>query len=130
MENRTAIKDLYQKVAADSTLLEKFQAIQKDAEAVGREATEAKLIAFAKEAGYDVTMKDAAEYFRELAEKGQSGELSETELDLVAGGKSGWGIAAIVTTAATLGAGCFMVSLTFGMLLIKDNPYKCENMFN
>ena len=76
------IKELYQKVAADNVLLEKFQAILKDAEAAGKKATEEKLIAFAKEAGYDVTIEEVQAFSAQ-----SKGELNDDELDVVAGGK-------------------------------------------
>ena len=47
------MQELYEKVSKDSMLQEKFVKIMKDAEAAGEKATEEKLTAFAKEAGYD-----------------------------------------------------------------------------
>jgi hypothetical protein len=80
------MKELYEKVAADSALRDKFAAIMKDAEAAGEEATNAKLIAFAKDAGAEVTPDEMRQFFKELAES-KKGSLSDTELDMVAGGK-------------------------------------------
>jgi len=42
-------------------------------------------VAFAKELGYDVTKEEIDEFFKNLSERA---ELSEDELDMVAGGKS------------------------------------------
>jgi len=78
------MKELYAKVAADSALQAKFSGIMENAEAVGKEATEAKLIAFAKDAGYEVSMEEIAAYFNE---KAGNGELDDAELEMVAGGK-------------------------------------------
>lgn len=81
------MKELYEKVAKDTALQAKLNAILKDAERAGEAATGEKLISFAKEAGFDATLAEMKEFFKKLAEKG--GELSESELDMVAGGKGG-----------------------------------------
>lgn len=60
------MKELYEKVAADSTLQDKFAAIMKGAEEAGKEVTEEKLIAFAKEAGYNVTLEEMQVFFKDL----------------------------------------------------------------
>ena len=62
------MKELYEKVAADSTLQDKFFAIIKAAEEAWEEATNAKLTAFAKNAGFDVTLDEMRQFFKELAE--------------------------------------------------------------
>ena len=80
------MRELYEKVAADNTLQVKFAEIMKDAETTGEEATREKLTAFAKEAGYDVTEGEMQEFFKGLVES-KEGELSDAELDQVAGGK-------------------------------------------
>lgn len=84
------MKELYKRVATDSMLQTKFAKIMEDAEAAGAEATSEELIAFAKEAGYDITMAEMQEFFKELEETKEGG-LSEAELDQVAGGKGGGG---------------------------------------
>lgn len=78
------MKELYVKVAADVTLQEKFTEIIKNAEAIGKEETGAKLVAFAKEAGYDVTPEEVKTFF---ADQSKDGELSDADLEMVAGGK-------------------------------------------
>lgn len=97
------MKQLYEKVASDSALQEKFSQIMNEAEKAGQEATEAKLDAFAKEAGYDVSISEMQEFFKTLAEKG-SGELSDTELDQVAGGKAG--VMPVVSSVMSMGVTC------------------------
>ena len=97
------IKELYQKVAADNVLLEKFQAILKDAEAAGKKATEEKLIAFAKEAGYDVTIEEVQAFGAQ-----SKGELNDDELDVVAGGKLD--PYKLFNSIATFGIGCAVAS--------------------
>lgn len=82
------MQELFEKVSKDPALQAKFSAIIREAKEAGAESTEAKLTAFAKEAGYDVTLKEMAAYFGTLSSKSES-ELSETELDMVAGGKGG-----------------------------------------
>lgn len=79
----TKMKELYEKVAADSTLQDKLATIMKGAEEAGEEATEEKLLAFAKDAGYDVTLDEMREFFKQ-----EGLELSEADLDGVAGGKN------------------------------------------
>ena len=85
------MKELYEKVSKDAKLQEKFSAIMKDAETEEQEVRE-KLIAFAKDAGYDIKVEEMQAFFKDLAEKG-GGELSDADLDMVAGGKATFGIA-------------------------------------
>ena len=99
------MKELYQKVAADSVLLEKFQAILKDAEIAGKEATEEKLIAFAKEAGYDVTIEEVQAFSAQ-----SKGELNDDELDVVAGGKVDPYM--VLFSIGSFGISCAVVSAT------------------
>jgi predicted ribosomally synthesized peptide with nif11-like leader len=98
-------KQLYEKVAGDSALQAKFNAILKEAEKAGEAATKEKLTAFAKEAGFEVSLDEMKDFFKSLAEKGE-GELSDTELDMVAGGKSLSGIFHVFTSVASAGASC------------------------
>ncbi len=83
----SAMKELYSKVAADAALQEKvnkiFEAVGEDADAAGKN-----LVAFAKEQGYEVTVAEIDEFFGSMAEKSNE-QLSEEELEAVAGGKGG-----------------------------------------
>ena len=97
----TQMKTLYEKVAADPSLQEKFNGILQDAEKAGEAETQNRLLSFAKEAGYDVSIEEMQRYFEGLAK--QEGELSDQELDMVAGGKS---TAETVLSYATLNIGC------------------------
>jgi predicted ribosomally synthesized peptide with nif11-like leader len=81
------MKELYDKVAKDSALQIKFAEIMKAAEKAGSEETEIKLVAFAKEEGYELTIDEIRDFFSKL-EPRKEGTLSEEELDLVAGGKT------------------------------------------
>lgn len=101
------MKELYEKVAADSALQTKFAAIMRDAKAAGEEATKGRLTVFAKEAGYDITMEEMQEFFKDLAES-KEGALSDAELDQVAGGKSEKGIELSIIT---IGVGCALASI-------------------
>lgn len=83
------MKELYAKVAADSTLQAKFTEIMKDAEEAGKEATAEKLIAFSKDAGYDVSIEEMAAFFDE--QSNNNGQLDDADLEMVAGGKGGGG---------------------------------------
>ena len=81
------MKALYEKVAADLTLQAKFKSIMEGAKEAGEEATGQALLAFAKEAGFPLGLEEIQTFFREATEQ-QEGELSDQELDMVAGGKS------------------------------------------
>lgn len=94
------MRELYKKVAADSALQTKFKEILGTAEKDGKESTEAKLLTFAHEAGFEVTMEEANAFLKTLSED-QKGELSQEELDMVAGGKGG-----VLLSIGTLGLMC------------------------
>lgn len=102
------MKELYEKVAADSALQEKFKEIMGSAEKDGKEATEAKLTAFAKEAGYAVTTAEMTEFFKQMSDE-QIGELSDSDMDMVAGGKNKAGLAISIFG---LGVSCGVVSFS------------------
>lgn len=105
------MKALYEKVSKDQSLQQKFIDIMRGTEADGKEVVSEKLLAFAKEAGYTVTMEEMNAYFKELTMQ-EKAELSESELDMVAGGKmTGRGIINIINSAATLVIGCIASSV-------------------
>ncbi len=104
------MEELYEKVVGDSALQEKLVQIMKDAETAGKEESEAKLIAFAKEAGFDVTMKEMQEFFKGLVETNE-GTLSDAELDQVAGGKSKEGGMMIFVSFMSVGLICIGASV-------------------
>jgi len=93
------MNELYAKVAADSVLQEKLGKIMGNAD--DEAALGEKLVAFAKEQGFDVTASDIEEFFKSLT-KPANGELSEEELDSVAGGKLGFGITDLSDLLAAL----------------------------
>ena len=118
----TQMKALYEKVAADLTLQEKFNGILQDAEKVGEDETRDRLLSFAKEAGYEIGIDEMQEFFQNLAQA-REGELSDLELDMVAGGKStaetGYTIALSIST------------LLFGcMVLASVKSEKCSDNHN
>lgn len=96
------MKELYEKVSKDGALQSKFNAILNDMKQVGEQATNQALLAFAKEEGFDVSLEEMQEFFQSLS-KPKEGELSELELDMVAGGKS---TEEKVLSFATLNIGC------------------------
>lgn len=97
--------ELYEKVSKDIALQEKFKAIMKDAETLGEEAMNETYLAFAKSAGYDITIEEMQAFFKDLVEK-EHGELSDAELDLVAGGKTHGDVLSWIS----LGIGCAITS--------------------
>ncbi len=105
------MKELYEKVATDYKLQEKFAEIMKDVEVDGEAATKEKLVAFAKENGYDVAIDEMQEFFKGLVEA-KDGELSDAELDRVAGGKSENGVYYILDSIVSFGLVCAVDSIT------------------
>lgn len=91
------MQELYDKVAGNPDLLKKFNQINQEAETAGESATEDKLLAFAKEAGFEVSLEEMKTFFQGLGEQTQ-GELSDAELDQVAGGKSTMGTINVVAS--------------------------------
>lgn len=89
----------------------KFLAVLEDAKKAGEAIVEEKLKAFAKEAGYDVSIDEMNDFFKEMAEKEESG-LSEMELDMVAGEKSELGAFNILLSELSLGIWCAYISAT------------------
>lgn len=113
------MKELYEKVSKDAVLQEQFSQIVKESEQAGEQATGEKLLAFAKGAGYDVSLDEMKEFLMALIEK-QPGELSELELDMVAGGKltmdefieGAQGVAQwAAVSIATLGIMCIIMAI-------------------
>lgn len=80
------MKELYELVVGSPELLARFAEICEDQAEDGPEAVAAAVLAFAEELGYCVTMTEIKAFFEGL-QKG--GELSEEELDMVAGGAKG-----------------------------------------
>lgn len=103
------MKELYEKVAKDNALQTKFAEIMKDAEKTDEAATEGKLAAFAKEAGYEIGLDEMRTFFKELSEK-ERGQLADYELDMVAGGKSVGGIVHVGASVIGFGVSCVFIS--------------------
>ena len=89
------MKELYDKVARDPILQQKFSQIMAEAEQAGQAATEENLLAFAREAGFEVSIEEMWAFFQGMAVQTE-GELSDVELDQVAGGKSFNGTGAVI----------------------------------
>lgn len=83
------MKELYQKVAGDDNLRTKFMEIIDNVENLETREIQKQLLDFAKGAGYDIRIEEMDEFFSDLDEK--QDELSESELDMVAGGKGNGG---------------------------------------
>lgn len=87
------MKELYQKVAEDSRLQKRFFEILDETGNLTAADTAGKLTAFAADAGFKVGIGEIQDFFKTLIEGSQE-QLSEMELDMVAGGKGGgidWG---------------------------------------
>ncbi len=82
------MKELYEKVANDTALQGKFAEILRDAETDEKAPIKEKLVAFAKEAGYEVSFEEIGAFFKSLLEETEK-ELSDAELEMAAGGKGG-----------------------------------------
>ena len=115
------MKELYDKVAQDSALQQKFNTILKDAERAGQTATEEKLLAFAKEVGYLVSLEEMKVFFEGMSTQAST-ELSDAELDQVAGGKVQQGT--VIASVFTLGLVCAIGSIIDA---IQGN---CEEFFH
>lgn len=105
---------LYEKVAADLTLQKKFKKIMDGAKEAGEEATGQALLAFAEEAGFSVDLAEVKQFFQKLIQE-QNGELSDQELDMVAGGKTI--TETVVITALTPGIAVILAVSIGGDLL-------------
>ncbi len=112
------MKELYEKVSRDENLQAKFYGIIELTQTSGPEETLKKLLAFAKESGYDVEPAEMQEFFMSMAETDK--ELSEEELEMVAGGKGKkkWAFIAAITlpvvSAATTPSGAGAVACAVG----------------
>ena len=103
------MKELYDKVARDNTLQMKFIQIIENPEHLSTAEVGGRQVAFAKELGYEVTAGEIDEFFAHLSEQA-SGELSEMELDMVAGGKSNSGVFNVKLSVYSLGLYCAIES--------------------
>ena len=90
-----ALNDLYTEVIASDALKAEFMALK----------TPEDIVAFAKKNGCETTLEDIKAFFEEKQKA--SGELSEDELEQVAGGKSASWEEALYSTV-TLGMWCLI----------------------
>ena len=98
----SAVSDFFDKVNSDPALKAK-------AKAVGT-SDFTKVAAFAKELGFNVTVKEMTEHF--TSRLGDSGDLSEADLSSVAGGTIS--ATAVGVAAAVVGGGAAVTSTTQG----------------
>lgn len=103
------MKELYEKVARDAVLQMKFVKIIENHDQLSEAEVGRKQVAFAKELGYDVSKEEIDDFFKNLSEQ-SSGELSEDELDMVAGGKSDSGTVNVKLSVYSLGLYCALAS--------------------
>ena len=81
------MKEIFDAVSNDTNLQSKFKEAIRKSEGVGKEEAERNLRAFAEDAGFEVTTDEIISFSKELTGT-KNAELSEMELDMVAGGKS------------------------------------------
>lgn len=103
------MQELYNKAAKDPALQEKFNQILTEKEKDGDKGTEEKLLQFAKREGYEISIEEMKAFFEGMVTKEQ-GELSDTELDQVAGGKSTQGTMSIYLSVISVGTVCALGS--------------------
>lgn len=103
------MKEFYVKVSGDSELKQEVQALLMQASEVGEEETNRRMIAFAQNAGYQISIEEMKSYFLALAAE-KTGVLSDDELDQVAGGKSSREEQLILVSIGTVGIGCGIAS--------------------
>lgn len=99
----SAMNGLYSKVAGDPILQQKFIQIMAEAEQAGQAATEEKLLIFARGAGFEVSIQEMQAFFQGMTAQTE-GELSDAELDQVAGGKVNPSV--VIASVFTLGIVC------------------------
>ncbi|MEL7658083.1 MAG: Nif11-like leader peptide family RiPP precursor [Bacillota bacterium] len=103
--------EFYNYVAGDAEAKSKLEALMAKGANMDKDAYFDEMIAFAKDQGYDFTKEEVIKYFEDnFAE----GELSDDDLEAVAGGKSSFGAdfwkgfkAGFVSVATSLGF-CFL----------------------
>lgn len=123
------MEKLYQKVSADASLQQKFSEIMKDSESAGKEATDAKLLDFAREAGFEITVEEMSRYFTGKIQETKD-ELSDAELDAVAGGKTSTGFTNVVMTIISAGVYCAFSSATRALLnAVDESMTSCQDSF-
>lgn len=97
------MKELYKKIMASEELQKKVMAILAEAEEKGEEATKEALVSFAKEQGCEVTFEEIKEFLESIQE---DGELTDDELDMVAGGKGKVDSEAVLVSVLSVGLEC------------------------
>ena len=105
------MKALYETVARDPVLQAKFITILQESERIGLEEIEQKMVALSKDAGFDITLEEMQHYLQEMTPKAD-GELSDTELDLVAGGKGQGATTAAAGVATSIGLAIVTMGLS------------------
>lgn len=125
-----SIQELYDKIAKDPALQAEFTNILEQGEEEVQEILMDRILSFGKALGYEGTAKEVKEFFAQLANTGE-GELSDAQLDQVAGGKSAKGIYAVATSVITAGLACLMESIDRESKSNRfDPPPGCSEMFD
>lgn len=105
------MKELYEKVAHDSDLQAKFTRIMERFDGEKPDEFKERLLAFAAEAGYTIDYEEIKNFFEGMSLQ-PDGELSESELDAVAGGKNSERVKHSLTS---LGSYCAALSAKYAI---------------
>lgn len=119
------MKEMYEKVSASEELKAQFNAILQAAKEAGEEETTKKLLKFSKDQGFTITIAEFKEYFETLENQSKS-ELTDVELDMVAGGKSDGGKINVVSSVFSVGIYC---ALTSGIYEAANGQGGCGRSF-
>lgn len=117
------MKELFLKVSQSTELQAKLQGIMKDAEAAGGQVTGEQMIEFAKSAGFEISLEDMKNYFQSFSARTE-GELSDKDLDLVAGGELN--NIGLTLSIMTLGFACALSSTLYAISGMNCGDYFTE----
>jgi hypothetical protein len=124
------IEELYEKVAKNPSLQAEFTSMVKQGETDGPEAKMDRMLSFAKGLGYPVNAEEVTDFFEQLANQTER-ELSDAELDMVAGGKSAGGAFTIAISVFSAGVLCVMESMSRNNSDPQNGPpLECSQMFD
>lgn len=124
------LQELYEKIAREPSLQKEFLSLLNQKEQEKKEVYMDRIVSFAKEQGYLVTAFEVDAFLQELANPAE-GELSDAQLDMVAGGKSVGGAFTIAMSVFSAGILCVMKSIDRNNSDPQNGPpLECNEMFD